>query len=46
MKCLFKYSTKFRFVLEILENSKVTASKLRYKCVTPLENSQSKIEDP
>ena len=28
MKCLFKYSTEVRFVLEILEKSKVIASEI------------------
>ena len=38
-KCLFKYSTEVRFVLEILKNSKVITSKLPQKCViTPPEN--------
>ena len=37
MKGFFKYSTEIRFVLGILENSKVIASKLPGKCVTPLE---------
>ena len=27
-KCLFKYSTEFRFVLEILKDSKIIASEL------------------
>ena len=35
MKCLFKYSTEIRFVLEILGNSKVIASELPWKCVNP-----------
>ena len=46
MKCFLKYSTEIRFVLGILENSKVIASKLPWKCVTPLETPQAKIEDP
>ena len=37
-KCLFKYSTEVRFVLEILENSKVIASELSQKWITPLGN--------
>ena len=37
-KCLFKYSTEVRFVLEILENSKVIASELSQKWITPFGN--------
>ena len=37
MKCLFKYSTEVRFVLEILENSKVIASE-HINVLHPLKN--------
>ena len=36
-KCLFKYSTEVRFVLEILENSKVIASE-HINVLHPLKN--------
>ena len=37
MKCLFKYPTEVRFVLEILENSKVIASE-HINVLHPLKN--------
>ena len=45
-KCHFKYSTEVAFVLEVLENSKVIASELPQKCVTPLENPPSQNRRP
>ena len=46
-KCLCKYLTEIsRFVLDILENSKVIANVLLEKCVEPLENPKAKKEEP
>ena len=46
-KCICKYSTEvFKFVLEILEKSKVIANVIPRKCATPLENTKAKKGDP